>query len=142
MISMSSAKNKTPIKLLIIADRYFPDVVGGGEMSLYWLIKGLQKIGGFAINVIAQSDSVSEVSRENVEGVPVTRVPVIYNVGEKRLPFLNEGVIDKFRLWTSGGDTLSFKKISRTLLSTKHYFFYLLAKTNTGFSSKFALSRK
>lgn len=128
------------MKLLIVADRYYPDVVGGGEISLYHLVEQLRKTDSIDVSVIAQSEEVEENTTEHYGKVKVERIPVKYNITEMRPNYMKFGLTERLHLWSYDEEKVGpLYPLARKLLTIKQYIYYFFTKTNSTFIAKISL---
>lgn len=64
-----------PINVLVLADRYPPDVYGGAELSLSLTLSKLATQEDILITVAALSENDPSVRHDEHQGIPVCRIP-------------------------------------------------------------------
>jgi glycosyltransferase involved in cell wall biosynthesis len=140
MIYMSSVKNKK-LQLVILTDRYYPDIVGGGEISLYHIVQGIKKIEDIEMRVIAQSEAILEDTLDFYNDVEIKRVSIKLNVSASnmRLKNLKNGILEIFFRFTQITKIPFLFLIGKALLLIKYWFYYLFKKTNSSFTLKISL---
>lgn len=140
MIYISSVKNKK-LRLLILADRFYPDIVGGGEVSLYYIVQGIKKIKDIETKVIAQSEASVEDTVACHDKVEIQRVPIKLNVSisNMRLKRLRSGIVEIFFRFAQFTHLFPLVFFGKALLIIRYWFHYLFKKTNSHFFTKFSL---
>ncbi|MDP8257705.1 MAG: glycosyltransferase family 4 protein [Candidatus Alcyoniella australis] len=140
------------MKLTFISDRYPPDVVGGAEISLFHLVNELKLRPGIEPQVVALTEQHEQVVNEQIDGVPVTRVPSRY---DHRFPLPRVPVVVPWardrptgwrgKIWRreqrilAWFDRFSPWPLKRIWPAIKAHVKYLFKRTHTSFALKLAL---
>lgn len=129
------------MKLNIITDRYFPDIIGGGEISLGYTVQGLKGIESLEICILAQSENLSQVSLELDDHVKVVRIPtkLDIHIGKMMPRGLKPGLIEWFYRRTRTDPPTRMACLVKLFVLIKNWCYYLFSKTNSGFKDKLSL---
>lgn len=140
------------MKVLFVSDRYPPDVVGGAEISLSHLVNELKNREGIEPCVLALTEKHNEICYEDVDDVPVTRIPSRYDhrfpipagpvvaawAGESQA----DGNTQRSRLkrrWLHKLDKRIKPPLKKIMPALKAHIRYLFIKTRAPFWIKLAL---